>query len=122
VPELKPGDRIRFKKVEGRSYRINGALDLTLAYLGTEHVIYTWAHPKATESSGEVHVSRSEFDEQIEAMPEVFEEGHAYTNEADGNAEEWSCVFADDEVAVLAVDDRRKFRTHVALDWWKEAG
>lgn len=70
---LEAGDRIQYKLYEGgvgKGIRLNGALELTLEYLGTRYVIYTWAARSKTSGeivdSGESQMSREEFDQKIE--------------------------------------------------------
>jgi hypothetical protein len=70
---FKAGDRIQYKKcTEGPSkgVRLNGGLELTLEYLGSRYVIYSWASINQRDGevvdSGEVQISREEFDTRIE--------------------------------------------------------
>lgn len=73
---LEAGDKIRYKLDPDSSsqVRLNGALDLYLAYLGTEYVIYTWQTRKDRQgraAEGEGFLTRAEFDRKIERDPDA---------------------------------------------------
>lgn len=120
MPEFQPGDKIRYKKLDNEVVRTNGALDLVLLYYGSEHVIYGWSNPdRPNGSGGEVHVSRAEFDRDCELVPEGFEEGVMYRHRNPlGPQGVFECVFADDQVAVLADRDTRIFRNQDTASLW----
>jgi hypothetical protein len=88
MTDFKAGDRIQHKMNGG--VRINGALDLTLAYYGDHHTIYTWKHRSDGAIGGEVHMSRPEFDAKIEKLPDFFEEGKRYVT---ADPDEWQIYF-----------------------------
>lgn len=90
MTDFKAGDRIQYK-MGGDGVRTDGALDLTLAYYGAEHVIYTWASRRRNGyGGGEVHMSRREFDSKVEKIPDFFELGKTYTT---NDPDEWQAFF-----------------------------
>lgn len=124
MPEFQPGDKIRYKKREGDAVRMNGALDLVLLYYGSKHVIYGWSNPDRLAGArvDEVRVSRAEFDRDCEPVPEGFEEGVMYRHRNPLAPQGvFECVFADDQVAVLADRDTRIFRNQDTASLWVEA-
>lgn len=98
---IKPGDKIRFKLSPDGARRNSALLDLTAEYVGTEHCVYSWesrrVHGRGTAASrGEVCMTRSEWDERIEPVPDVpdfFEAGKTYTREVN-----WSIAAQGEDV------------------------
>lgn len=123
MPEFKAGDKVRYKMREGAEVRTNGALDMVLLYYGTEHVIYEWSNPDRPNSSGEVHMRRIDFDEQCELVPDdsLFEQGVSYKHRSNPTAISgvYRCVFADDQLAVLAQGRTRLIRRQGLARIWE---
>ncbi len=136
MAEIKAGDKIRFKLIkeyapESRNgdVRVNGALDLKAAYVGSTVCVYTWESKSG--ATGEQHMTRVDWDQQIELKPVKFEVGRWYQHSTEPDNRVFECIFVDDDVALMRMGEgtdmvpydykplatlHRKFYTEVSAD------